>query len=295
MSAKAIAAALGAKRAGACWMAQCPAHEDRKPSLSLAEAPDGKVVVYCHAGCDQNSVIGALKARGLWSATGTFFQTRRPKRNHGDNLGGDQERLKQAMRIWNSAAAAPGTLVETYLRSRGIQLSLPSRLRFNPALRHPGGETWPAMVALVTRGSDNAPIGVHRTFLARDGVGKAPVDPSKMMLGLCGGGAVRLAPAESTLLVGEGIETCLSAMQATGIPTWAALSTSGLRILELPTTIVKITVLADGDEAGEEAARSCAWRWRCEGREVRIARPPEGMDFNDMLTSGYRAAKEKAA
>jgi hypothetical protein len=47
-------------------------------------------------------------------------------------------------------------------------------------------------VALVTRGADDAPIAIHRTYLARNGVGKEPVDPSKMMLGPCRGGAVRL-------------------------------------------------------------------------------------------------------
>ena len=42
-------------------------------------------------------------------------------------------------------------------------------------------------------------------------------------------------------------------------------------------------VLADGDDAGEAAARDCARRWVSQGRHVRIARPPQGMDFNDML------------
>ena len=49
------------------------------------------------------------------------------------------------------------------------------------------------MVALVTRGIDDVPLAIHRTFLARDGFGKAPVNPQKMMLGPCRGGAVRLA------------------------------------------------------------------------------------------------------
>jgi putative DNA primase/helicase len=44
-----------------------------------------------------------------------------------------------------------------------------------------------------------------------------------------------------------------------------------------------VIVLADGDDAGEAAARDCAWRWKRDGRRVRIARPPQGMDFNDML------------
>ncbi len=140
------------------------------------------------------------------------------------------------------------------------------------------------MVALVTRGSDCAPLAIHRTFLAVDGTGKAPVDPAKMMLGPCRGGAVRLANPTDVLMVGEGIETCLAAMQATGHPAWAALSASGMRSLELPPDIRNVIVLADGDDAGEVAARDCASRWKHEGRHVRIARPPRGMDFNDILT-----------
>jgi hypothetical protein len=151
------------------------------------------------------------------------------------------------------------------------------------SLRHPSRGIWPAMVALVTNGVDGTPLGIHRTFLARDGSGKAPIEPQKMMLGPCGGGVVRLAKAGDVLMVGEGIETCLAAMQASGHPAWAALSTAGLRSLDLPSNVRDVIVLADGDEAGEAAARGCALRWKRQGRRVRIARPPQGMDFNDML------------
>jgi hypothetical protein len=139
------------------------------------------------------------------------------------------------------------------------------------------------MIALVTRGADATPIGVHRTFLAPDKSAKAPVEPAKMMLGACHGGAVRLAAAGDLLMVGEGIETCLAAMQASGNAVWAALSTSGLRTLELPPIVRKVVVLADGDDAGEAAACGAALRWTREGRSVRIARPPRGLDFNDVL------------
>ena len=88
------------------------------------------------------------------------------------------------------------------------------------------------MVGLVTRGLDDVPLAIHRTFLARDGSSKAPVDRQKMMLGPCRGGAVRLfAPAGDVLMVGEGLETCLAASKHPGHPAWAALSTSGLRTL----------------------------------------------------------------
>jgi hypothetical protein len=47
------------------FTACCPAHDDHNPSFS-AEEDDGKVLVYCHAGCSQDEVISALKSRGNW-------------------------------------------------------------------------------------------------------------------------------------------------------------------------------------------------------------------------------------
>jgi putative DNA primase/helicase len=179
--------------------------------------------------------------------------------------------------------AAAGTSVEAYLATRDIVIPQLDALRFHPAIKHPGGQRWPGMVALVTRGVDGAPMAVHRTFLASDGRSKAPVEPAKMMLGPCRGGAVRLGEPGAVLMVGEGIETCLAAMQATGNTAWAALSTSGLRSLDLPPDLRDVVVLADGDDPGEAAARDAARRWKREGRRVRIARPPRGLDFNDVL------------
>jgi hypothetical protein len=198
------------------------------------------------------------------------------------------------MAIWHGATSAIGTPVATYLVSRGIHLSPPESVRFHAGLKHPSGGSWPVMVALVTNGTDGTPIAVHRTFLARDGGAKAPVDPQKMMLGPCRGGAVRLASPGEVLMVGEGIETCLAAMQATGNPAWAALSTSGLRTLDLPKDVQNVIVLADGDDPGEAAAKACALRWNHEGRRVRIARPPRGIDFNDMLSVQSSGTKEGA-
>jgi putative DNA primase/helicase len=42
------------------WMASCPAHDDRNPSLSLTIAPDGKVLLYCHAGCEPPDICSAM-------------------------------------------------------------------------------------------------------------------------------------------------------------------------------------------------------------------------------------------
>jgi hypothetical protein len=77
MTAADLAAALGGRRAGpGRWMARCPSHEDRTPSLSLTERA-GRVLVYCFAGCRQRDVIEALRARGLWPERISTPATRR--------------------------------------------------------------------------------------------------------------------------------------------------------------------------------------------------------------------------
>jgi len=69
MSATDLAHLLGGRKSGSVWMARCPAHDDRTPSLSICDAEDNKVLVRCHAGCEQERVIAALRTRGLWTTT----------------------------------------------------------------------------------------------------------------------------------------------------------------------------------------------------------------------------------
>lgn len=42
------------------WMAKCPAHEDRDPSLSIRELSDGRTLVYCFAGCAPDDILAAV-------------------------------------------------------------------------------------------------------------------------------------------------------------------------------------------------------------------------------------------
>ncbi|PEN10366.1 hypothetical protein CRI94_17260 [Longibacter salinarum] len=42
------------------WIASCPAHDDKSPSLSIGTGKDGCVLFNCHAGCDSNDVVHAL-------------------------------------------------------------------------------------------------------------------------------------------------------------------------------------------------------------------------------------------
>ena len=290
--AQTMALVLGGHRAGNGWMARCPAHDDSTPSMSIKEIGDGKLLVHCHAGCEQLTVIAVLTARGLWRSAPAGTGTEPTRSSIADGRD-NKVRTANALQLWCAGGPPNDTLVQAYLRTRGIQIRLPGTIKFHAGLKHRSGSIWPAMIGLVTRGRDNRPIGIHRTYLDRDGRGKAPIEPNKMMLGPCRGGAARLAPVGSPLMIGEGIETCLAAMQATGHGAWAALSTSGLRTLDLPPAVQDVIVLADGDAPGEAAAMAAAARWRHEGRRLRIARPPQGADFNDLLQDWSTSSGER--
>jgi hypothetical protein len=160
------------------------------------------------------------------------------------------------LQILSEAKPAAGTLAETYLRRRAITLPAPPCLRFHSLLEHKetGSSFWPVMVAERTEVTGRV-IALHRTYLKRDGSGKAPVKPERKDLGPMKGTAIRLAPVADELLIGEGIETTLSYMQMSGRPGWAAGSTSAMKLLLLPARVKTVIILADGDAPGDEAAR----------------------------------------
>ena len=50
----------GVKGRDGQWIARCPAHSDKKQSLSISEGKGGKTVLHCHAGCGVESIVQAL-------------------------------------------------------------------------------------------------------------------------------------------------------------------------------------------------------------------------------------------
>ena len=55
------------------WVALCPAHEDRRPSLTVREADDGRVLLCCFAGCTTENILNSIGA--TWA---DVFEPRRP-------------------------------------------------------------------------------------------------------------------------------------------------------------------------------------------------------------------------
>ena len=42
------------------WVACCPAHEDRSPSLAIKETEDGRVLIHCFAGCEPQAILSSV-------------------------------------------------------------------------------------------------------------------------------------------------------------------------------------------------------------------------------------------
>ncbi|TPM89676.1 DNA primase [Mesorhizobium sp. B1-1-6] len=181
-----------------------------------------------------------------------------------------------------------GTVVETYLRGRGITtLHGTGSLRFHPRCYYRPDdlgltETWPAMIAAVTD-LDGHLTGAHRTWLAPDGTGKAPVDTPRRAMGDLLGHAVRFGVPGTVMAAGEGIETTLSLRSTLpDMPMAAALSAAHLAAILLPPNLRRLYVIRDNDPAGEGARDSLIERATDLGIEA-IALSPAMQDFNDDL------------
>jgi hypothetical protein len=291
-SAAALAGALGGKPEGeGRYRVPCPSCG--RGNLQIHDG-HARLLFKCWNGCAFEDITAAFREQG--TSTGG---SRRGISEANPAEEAERRRLKMetARALYSRAEPAAGSIVETYLKSRAITLPISPALRFMRYAPHRDGNTYPAMLAPVVD-VNGEQIGVHLTFLSPDGLGKHNFDDPKLCRecrGPISGGAVRLADhdADPELLVGEGIESVLSALQLFddmhGALAWAALSTEGLKALALPPGIRRIAIAADNDanNAGQDAALSAYYRWKGESRSVRLLMPPRaGDDFNDVLMRG---------
>lgn len=223
----------------------------------------------------------------------------------------DTRRQSYAAKIF--LAAQPmlaGTVAAAYPARRAIDIAelarQPRALRFHPALWNEETQRhWPALVAAIDN-ADGRMVAVHRTWLAPDGSGKAPLREPKMTLGRYAGGCIRLwrgasgkalkdAPADDIVVISEGIEDGLSV--AVAVPEYrvlAAVSLSNMSNIALPDAIGSVIIMAQNDPPGSPAVRAldrAAQHFLRLGKRVRIARPPDQVkDINDLLRTSRGAA-----
>ena len=196
-------------------------------------------------------------------------------------------------RLFAIAQPIVGTLVETYLRNRGITvLHGTGSLRSHPRCyyrpdEHAPTETWPAMIAAVTDLTGTL-TGVHRTWLDPRGfseatLGRAPIDTPRRALGDLLGHAVRFDTPGEVMAAGEGIETVLSLRSVLpNMAMAAALSAAHLATIRFPDTLQRLYIVRDNDPAGDAARDSLIERANAAGIEAIVLSPRLG-DFNEDL------------
>jgi len=287
--AKQMIAVLGGRWCGSSGSCHCPAHQDSSPSLSVTWRDD-RLLVHCHAGCSQAAVLAALRRAGLWSE-----REERSTRARDTRLERSKTRRTEfARNRWAASIPISGTIAERYLRARAVEMPPAGAdvLRFHPALRHPSGLPWPGMVAAITHAVTNELVGIHRTFLERNGSDKAPVKPDRMILGGKRGGVIRLIVDEdisSRIAIAEGLETALSAIGA-GWPCWSAIDAGNMASLPV-WPWCDLAIFADNDAAGLVGAEALARRWLAAGGSATIITAPhEDEDWNDVAQQLARVA-----
>ena len=267
-----------AKKCSGGYIDICPAHDDREPSLSLRVTPDGLLLVNCFAGCHYEDVLRAAGVLGNFQLK-PMVSGEQIDKALSDEIERKRGNTDRARKIWSETVPIENTLSQVYLNSRGLTIWGKSLRHHNHLFHSPTSEHLPALVAAVKR--DGVITGIHRIFLDKDG---KKLD--KMMLGDCKGGAVHLGGQGDTLIVSEGIENGLAFAQLDNWEMgeyWAALSTSGVKSLQLPDHPSNLIVAADGDDAGTNAAFALISRAANEGWNARFIAPSPGKDWNDEL------------
>lgn len=296
-----LARVLGGDVAGAQVLAPGPGHSHKDRSLSVrlaASAPDG-FVVHSHCGDDwqacRDHVAERLGIRREFEPRRTEPVTapRRVERPRTEPIAGDDDtaqRIATALRIWDEALDPRRTVVDAYLRSRGLAIEdgmAGGVLRFHSALRFESG-TVPGMMGLYRDIRTDEPCGIHRTFLDPQGQ-----KLGRKMLGRAKGVAIKLDGNDTVslgLTIGEGIETVLSGRIAGFRPGWALGSAGAIADFPVLPGVECLTILGETDDTGanERAVRVCAHRWLDAGVEVQVIRPRRRGDLNDVLQGGLR-------
>lgn len=191
----------------------------------------------------------------------------------------EKQRLKK---IWDETEPDNGRIAE-YFQFRGLDIAVPPTLRLHPKLTyiHEGPYVqFPCMIARITHNDET--VGIFRTWLDETRPGKADVSKPKKSwkcTDKLNGGAIELFPAEPSrpLVLCEGIETALAVRQMMELPTWACMSARLLEEVEVPTGVSEVIIAGDLDRngKGQEAAEQLAQRLHAEGKQVKVALPPE--------------------
>ena len=301
------------------WITCCPVHGDKNPSLSVWDDGKGGVNVDCKTGCNFKEIKDQFRADGLLPEWEPPPKHQAPKVTPVIKPPEPQEPPAPEKESFPWTAADKDNLshAKKYLSSRNITIDpLPPCLRWGSYKDKATGDITNMIVAAASKPDDSKVYAVQRLFIDTEDNKKS----GAKMLGNCDGRGIWFDRKGDVteIAAGEGIETMLSVVQATGKNSVAALSTSGMKGLILPEETTTIYICTDSDPVrekeaasmpGQKAAVILAERFESSraGRTAFIVSPddscfsdnPAKLDFNDLLKEDptgeiIRARFEKA-
>lgn len=207
------------------------------------------------------------------------------------------EKAEKVVDILKGCGPIEGTPAERYLKRRAITAEPPACIQYRPYAYCGYG----ALIAQAI--DDQGNILASQQIYLTDAGEKAPVSvvkrTNKAVDKWAEKSAVRF-PGKQPLILAEGVETALSLWQATGQETWACLGISNIGSAPVPDD-ASVIIARDGDLPGSKAdgqIKRAIAKLQKRSLTIKIATPPEGKDFNDLLQWGgeeaVRALIEKA-
>lgn len=299
-----IAKRLGGKLISGKVRAPGPGRSARSHSLAVSLAPDLWGGIHVHDFRDGRHLenkhwvlkklgIEPEPPRGMVSWKPPIRELEAEKAARAKEADNDAERTRRALSIWHETRSPYGTPVERYLvEQRGLRMPPEAAgltLRFHPACPF-FGERVPAMVALVRNVRTDKPVAIHRTALDRQGRKVRVNGNDRGTFGPVKGGAIKLTPEDAVcecLGIGEGIESVLSIQllpQFGNTAVWSLISSGGIEHFPVLSGLGALWIAVDHDQAGINASKDCAARYRRAGAETFLVTPrKQGADLNDFF------------
>lgn len=220
----------------------------------------------------------------------------------------------RARKVWEDGLPCTGTLAEVYWTFRGLSLAMPAWFRFAGSLPYYDLDgdlvkgrlpvLWRGPAILAPMGVPNADgsgfrfTGLHCTWLARNGKGKAkipgldkdgnPWNP-KRMKGPTLGAAVWITAPAARMVIAEGWEKTASLVQATGLAGAAPGSLGHMAAWRIPPQLAECIVGGDPGPRGWRGAKAAADSIWKQGAAARVVQPSEAEgDWSDIHTGATR-------
>lgn len=276
-----LRAALGGDIAGAQVLCPGPNHSKRDRSLAVKPTATG-VLVFSHAGDDWRECRNYVYQRLGWQRERWRDQPQTFERVRHQSE--PRQNTECAKAIWAEGQDPPGTLAEEYLAARKLHLPLEvlgSVLRFHPRCPWKCDDKFisiPCLIAAFTSIDNNDVVtAIHRIRVDRP---ERWPKTERKMLGDVRGSAIKLDPPGTRLAIAEGVETALAARQLGFGATWALGSARNFEPID---GVNELIILGEHDAASRKAVDACSELWREHGRDVFLALPTTGNDFNDYL------------